>query len=148
MRRHLCTVSCLIGYLLLVAPAHASPSDDLYNAQFAKEAITEITAMSFAELSAFADYLAACAPSLVNADLRAICERSYLRYRIEFARERSLDRLMTALSLFNAISFWEDRAGEHPKTERLREIARGIELMRAWQDAANVTFVMLRAKRH
>ena len=67
MRRHLCTVSCLIGYLLLVAPAHASPSDDLYNAQFAKEAVAEITAMSFAELSAFADYLAACAPSLVNA---------------------------------------------------------------------------------
>lgn len=143
----------VIALLLFLVPTiiySGSPKEDFNDDALLTQAILDIQKMALEELNTFISYLASCGPQKSGQLQEFFCEKDRTTYRIKYEKGRSLDRIISSLTI---IWMWIESAdkGAKPQSkEKYEEIVkvtnRYADVILKIQDAANKRFQQLSPK--
>jgi hypothetical protein len=139
-------VVVISGFCGLYLPASAqermTPQQIFYDDGVLSAAVGNIASMDKEELDAFANFIAACTDELSdNEIIQHDCNAAREKYRIEFSRDRPLDRLINVLELTSSYMRSSEKVG---KKDDGKMIQRSVDIETKLKDAANLMFGALR----
>ena len=134
----------LLALILCPALSHSSsPKENFYNDNLIANAISDVGKMPIEELECFITYLASCNANRGGQIQEFYCDRDAAVYLIKYERGRSIDLMMSVLSI---ISRWmntagKSAAGDPKKEEEINNaILRYVDISLKLKSAANTGF--------